>query len=238
MNALQDHTFTGDICTGHLLHKSRVAGLVAAELQHIAAQAEAGDPEAQYELGCAYEHGEGVEEDWGVAVGWYRKAANTGFAEAQVKLGWMYRQGHGIECDIPQSEHWYRRGVQHYQRQADNGDAMAQLALGWMYESGEAVECDYLRAVKWYRKAANQGLPRAQFDLAGMCYGGYGIEQDFAEAYKWFWLSGPSGWDLYAANMTAEQIAEGKRRADAFGQLLAEIKRQSVKRLSCSTGSV
>lgn len=234
MSTSQNHTSTGNIRRGHPFYKSRVAGPVAGDLQHINTQAEDGNPEAQHELGCIYEQGEGVERDLGAAVGWYRKAAKGGCAKAQVSLGWMYRHGHGIERDLLQSAHWYCRGSQHYRRKADHGDAMAQLALGWMYESGEAVKRDYLQAVKWYRKAADQDLQRAQFDLAGMCYGGYGVKQDFAEAYKWFYLSGPSGWDLYAAHMTAEQIAEGKSRAHAFHQRLTdlrEIKAKSIERL-------
>ncbi len=234
MNTSTDHSSKSDMGTGHLPQKNRVRRLAAVNFQPIKTQAEAGNPEAQHELGWMYENGEGVEQNCVEAACWYQKAAEEGFAQAQVKLGWIYRNGRGIERDLSKSEHWYRRGAQQYRGEAEKGDVMAQLALGWMYESGEAVERDYVQAVKWYRKAAEQGFPKAQFDLGGMFYGGYGVEQDFAEAYKWFWLSGADGWERYADHMTPEQIAEGKMRADAFHQHLkdlAEMKRNSIEQL-------
>jgi uncharacterized protein len=41
---------------------------------------------AQYDLGIAYEHGEGVSQDLAQADVWYRKAAAQGFEPARAKL--------------------------------------------------------------------------------------------------------------------------------------------------------
>jgi len=38
--------------------------------------AEAGDANAQYDLGGMYEEGQGVEQNYEVALKWYRKAAD------------------------------------------------------------------------------------------------------------------------------------------------------------------
>ena len=43
-------------------------------------EAEAGSAQAQYNLGLMYDNGEGVPEDDGEAVKWYRKAAEQGDA--------------------------------------------------------------------------------------------------------------------------------------------------------------
>lgn len=51
------------------------------------AQAEQGDAEAQFRLGYAYLHGEGVERDVSIAVPWLRKAAEQGHPHAQSTLG-------------------------------------------------------------------------------------------------------------------------------------------------------
>ena len=44
------------------------------------AKAEAGDADAQYNLGWMYDEGEGVEQDFKEAVKWYQKAADQGLA--------------------------------------------------------------------------------------------------------------------------------------------------------------
>ena len=51
---------------------------------------------AQHNLGYAYLNGEGVAQDDGEAVKWYRKAADQGHAEPQHNLGGMYYNGHGV----------------------------------------------------------------------------------------------------------------------------------------------
>ena len=48
--------------------------------------AEQGDAEAQYFIGCCYEYGDGVVKDKAEAVKWYRMAAEQGHAKAQKLL--------------------------------------------------------------------------------------------------------------------------------------------------------
>jgi hypothetical protein len=67
------------------------------------AKAEAGDADAQYNLGAMYDFGQGVEQDFKEAVKWYRKAADQGLAEAQFNLGMMYDQGQGVEQDFKEA---------------------------------------------------------------------------------------------------------------------------------------
>src|SRR6186713_3119556 len=49
--------------------------------------AEAGDADAQYNLGQAYKLGRGVPLDLRTAQGWYEKAARQGHPQAQAILG-------------------------------------------------------------------------------------------------------------------------------------------------------
>mgnify|MGYP002636056413 FL=1 len=49
-----------------------------------------GDPRAQFWLGRMYAIGEGVNQDYIVAVDWYRRAAAQGFAIGQRGLGQHY----------------------------------------------------------------------------------------------------------------------------------------------------
>lgn len=46
-------------------------------------EAEQGNAEAQYFIGCCYEYGDGVVKDKAEAVKWYRMAAEQGNAKAQ-----------------------------------------------------------------------------------------------------------------------------------------------------------
>ena len=104
------------------------------------ASAEQGDAGAQYNLGVMYRDGEGVPQDDGEAVAWFRKAAEQGHAQAQFTLGLMYATGDGVPQDFAEAVTWYRKV-------AAQGYDGAQHNLGVMYESGEGVPQDYSEAV-------------------------------------------------------------------------------------------
>lgn len=66
------------------------------------------------------------------------------------------------------------------------GNPQAQNYLGFLYISGEeAVARDSAEAAKWYRKAAEQGVPGAQFNLALIYANGDGVPKDPVEAVRW-----------------------------------------------------
>jgi len=56
------------------------------------------------------------------------------------------------------------------------------VQFGMMYYAGQGVPQDSAEAVKWYRKAAEQGLPSAQFNLGLMYDKRQGVPQNFVEA--------------------------------------------------------
>ena len=87
--------------------------------------AEAGDAEAQTELGERYEDGHDVGRDYWLAVSWYRRAAEQGYARGQTNVGRMYGLGRGVSRDDRESVRWYRRA-------AEQGYAHAQSNLGSM----------------------------------------------------------------------------------------------------------
>jgi len=71
-------------------------------------QAQEGDSEAQTHVGEIYEKGLGVNADYTVAAGWYRRAAEQGFARAQINLGYLYEAGLGVERDLTTAMNFYR----------------------------------------------------------------------------------------------------------------------------------
>ena len=85
-------------------------------------------PEAQYNLGCCYSNGKGVEKDIVEAVKWFRKAAEKGVPEAQYYLGYCYSNGKGVEKDIVEAVKWFRKA-------AKQGHPKAREALKVLGES-------------------------------------------------------------------------------------------------------
>lgn len=120
--------------------------------EHLKTKAEKGDAEAQFNLGCMYDNGEGVEKNATEAAKWYRKAAEQGNAFGQCFLGWMYDNDNdeGVEKNAAEAAKWYRRA-------AEQGNAAGQSNLGWMYYRGEGVVKDCVEAYKWTLLAAAQG---------------------------------------------------------------------------------
>ena len=57
------------------------------DIKTLTTKAEQGDPQAQSNLGIAYENGYGVEKSYLKAAYWYTKAAKQGNATAQLNLG-------------------------------------------------------------------------------------------------------------------------------------------------------
>jgi TPR repeat protein len=178
--------------------------------------AEAGNAGAQFELGLMYDDGLGTPQDYKQAMAWYEKAAAQGNAPAQYNMGVLYNQGNGVAQDPKQAASWYEKA-------AEQGFAPAQAALGFLYDEGRGVEQDYKKALAWYEKAAEQGFTKVRTNLGILHAEGQGTAQDYAEAYKWWTLDKENGDEDAKANlekleakMTPEQIAEGRRRAQAW----------------------
>ncbi|MBI2780082.1 MAG: DnaJ domain-containing protein [Gammaproteobacteria bacterium] len=94
---------------------------------------------------------------------------------------------------------------------------------GVAYEKGQGVPQDPSQAAQWYRKAAEQGIPDAQYHLGKLYTVGKGVPIDNVEAYAWLSLAAAGNVeaakpvvDYLASTMTPEQLASAQRRATAF----------------------
>lgn len=148
-------------------------------LRQIKPQAEAGNVDAQSDLGMMYRDGIGVTQDYAQAIRWLSQASRQGFAVAQTNLAVMYYHGLGVQQDHAQAAAWYRKA-------AVGGNAIAQGSLGDMYFKGYGVALDFDRAATWYRKAADQDVAAAQSSLASMYHNGQGVAKDVAQACAWY----------------------------------------------------
>jgi uncharacterized protein len=159
--------------------------------------AEKGDSSAQLALGLAYQNGQGVRQDDGIAARWYRKAAEAGNSEAQNHLGIMYMNGSGVNRDKEEAVRWYLIA-------AKRRNAHAMFNLGTAYYNGDGVGIDDVRAFAWFLLAQDSGstsateavqraereLPKGTIDsaireIAEMYSQGDNLNRDEREAIRW-----------------------------------------------------
>lgn len=142
-----------------------------------------------------------------------KKEAEQGDAGAQYLLGFMYAEGQGLTQDTQEAIRWYTRA-------AEQGHPDAPLMLAAIYAEGQGVPEDVSEAIRWYRVAARQGQAGAQEILSHMLTEG---EADLVEAYMWSVLAEQGGQNVteirkrLAERMTAEQIAQAQKQAEAGG---------------------
>jgi hypothetical protein len=95
--------------------------------------AEAGDPEAQNNVGEIYERGLRGDPNYEAAALWYQKAADQKYSRAQFNLGTLYEQGLGVPADKLKALDLYR-------------ESMGMPADSVMYQSAAREEQEALRA--------------------------------------------------------------------------------------------
>ena len=178
-----------------------------------------GDADARVSIGLMYLKGEGLRQDYGKAVDWFRLAADQGHADAQVTLGLMYRNGEGVPQDYSEAVKWFRLA-------AEQGHADAQNGLGAMYANGEGVPQDHGEALKWYHLAAEQGHAYAQNSLGIMYAIGEGVPQDLGEAVKWYRLAAEQGYAYAQINLgimyrNGEGVPQNYKEAYAWFNIAA-----------------
>jgi TPR repeat protein len=119
--------------------------------------AEAGNADAQFNLGQAYKLGRGVPANAATAQSWYQKAARQGHEQAQVNVGLLLYNGGRRQEALP----WIRKAV-------ELGDPRAQYILGTELFNGDLVGKDWPRAYALMLRAADGGVPPAADNLKAM----------------------------------------------------------------------
>lgn len=159
--------------------------------------AQAGNADAQFELGQFAEKGQGYEQDYGKASDYYEQAAKNrhsgakellkrpGFHEfvhvwqeahsghspaSERALAKAYFQGKDwVTQDFKEGAKWLNRNIEESRKAADkDGDADLQFALGVMYSQGYEVSADDKEAKLWLSKAESQGNIAAKEYLADL----------------------------------------------------------------------
>jgi len=181
-------------------------------LRLIRLAADQGDPEAQRDMGKAWEFGWTGKEDLREALAWYQKSADNGDGDSQWRIGMAYVNGDERKADPVQAVEWFRRSAESH-----NTQGMTSLAV--MYATGEGVTQDWERARELYEEAAEGGEAHALLNLAGMYLRGEGVEVDPVHGYVLLSQAAQMGDEqavslkpLVAKELTVEQLAEAERR--------------------------
>ena len=144
------------------------------------AEAESGDPDAQFLVARFYLEGRsGVPPDADKARQWYAAAYQQDHSDAAFMLGNMHRYGTGTKVD-------YQRAIDIYRDAVSLGNLAAENALGEMYYFGQGFEQNDQIALRHYRSPAEAGYAPAQRNMAILAFQGRGRDENAEEAYQWY----------------------------------------------------
>lgn len=191
------HKYALMLLYGHLGMKRNIKEGIS-WLKRASAVATIDCPHSTMDLARLFEKDSGcpmIIPDEGYSLELYRKAAKLGHAPAQYRLGTCHEFGL-LNCPMePQTAlRWYAKA-------ADQGFAEAELALSHWYLTGipapalkdtESIEDRIVikpsetEAFEFARRAAEQGLPKAEYTLGYYYEEGIGVQSDLGAALLWY----------------------------------------------------
>ena len=139
------------------------------DITALQAKAQAGDAEAQFQMGEAYRAGKGVTADPEDAIMWYRRATASGHIRASEELGFALF-AHGDR----------REAMPYIEKAAARGEARAFYLLGTAHFNGDYATRDWPLAYAQTERAAAAGLAAAQKNMELMDH--YLLPSDKAKA--------------------------------------------------------
>ena len=150
-------------------------------LAQLQAKAEAGDSQAQFDLGAKYFDGDesSLGKDPAQGILWLRRSAAQGNPAGQTGMGLAYRSGSGVSKDPVEAVTWFRKA-------ALQGHGPAQRLLGFAYQRGEGVKQNASESFEWFKKAAASGDTQGMTALASVFYLGEVTPRDMSAAIGWY----------------------------------------------------
>lgn len=127
-----------------------------------------------------YYNFEGITQDIGRGVEWYKRAYETGYSTDDTinQIARHYsNEGNG---NNEEALKWWHIGE-------EKGYPKCIGNLGWSYRCGKGVSVDYQRAIEYYRRASELGgNGYAERNLGDMYLNGYGVASNRTEARLWY----------------------------------------------------
>ena len=209
------------------------------ELEDLEVRAEAGNMEAQYELGCVYETGrlerfasrypcaplvwtaECFTPDINEAIELWQKSSAQEYPPAMFRLAKEYAEGTNIHQDS-------REAVRLWEKAAGSGNDDAMLYLGMAFEGGRLTEKNINEARRYYRMAVrkfNAEALRHLIRLNGSCpETGSAMPEDETEA-TYFKAEHGDVKAIYRLAKTCEEIYEDEDKRLALVRLASDLKK-------------
>lgn len=128
------------------------AGQYDVAISYYQKAAEFDETEAQFNLGYALYHGEGIKQSYPLAVMWFKRAASKQYPKAEYNLAFCYMYGKGVPCN-------YEKALQLLVSAANHGLPAAQITLAECYEHGVLVEQDIAESKRWKEMANKNSQP-------------------------------------------------------------------------------
>lgn len=154
------------------LHDNSVYRFTEMDFECLLEAYKAGESDAAYFLGQAYEKGaKGAPVNYLEALKYYNKSALQGDARAFLQLGNMYRDGTGVEKNI-------LAAVQNWEIARKAGIVQASQNLGYSYLTGEGNMKNVALAIKYLQEAARENLQLSCYLLAKTYFMGKDVPQD------------------------------------------------------------
>lgn len=107
---------------------------------------------------------------------------------------------------------------------AKTGDPAAEFELANAFFEGRDIPKDENQGLALLQRAAQDGLPQAQFEMGERTYGDGNNAEKYFDAYVWYALAQRGGFEPSAAKvtelesrMTPDQLAEAQRRLETRG---------------------
>ena len=172
---LTTHYALADIETGFAAAK---AGDFETAFKEYKAEADSGNPEAQYLLSNMYIDGIGVKANKEEGLKWLKSSAENNFPEAQFALSLLYLNGSYVVLDEKEAFKWTLKAAE-----ADN--LMAKFTVATFYLQGTGTPVNAPLGVQWHKKAATLGLAESQFILSALYENGIGVEKDMEQSLTW-----------------------------------------------------
>ena len=147
-------------------------------LAHFEKAASLGHALAMWELGIAYEVGDGVDQNQYTAMDWFRKSEQHSTLPDETIF--FVTEPDGTLTEYQPAEYF-----EYLLMKAQAGDTDAQFSVAALYDKGQLTSVDRNTAFKWYLAAAQSGHIRAAYIASYFYCRGIVAEKEAAKANYW-----------------------------------------------------
>jgi len=205
-NTLGDEVEIANNVPEFVENKTRSVVTQDSNLALLQREANAGNAEAQYQLGRMYDTGDKLERDRQKGIAWFTAAANQGHAESQYRLAIAYLYGIAVSKNVATGESWLTKAAQQNHPVAKN-----MLPI---YVANRSANRSTSIALSWYLEKVANGDPDGQFGIGNMYENGWGIKANTVEAKKWLQAARVAGSGGAAVHMRQLKAMEASNDPD------------------------